>query len=66
MHKLSKQAQIEITNHLYALQKLNVYVIVSICGYCGELLGVKDGEGVSGLSHGICGECKIKVMKGEI
>jgi hypothetical protein len=65
MNKLSKQVQIEIADHLSALQRLKVYVIISICGYCGELLGVKDGEGINGLSHGICGECKLEMMKGK-
>jgi len=64
MSKLSKESQNEIATHLASLQSHGVYVIVSICGYCGELLGVKGGKGVMGISHGICGECKIKVTKG--
>lgn len=66
MTKLFKSDQAEINIHLTSLQAHGVYVIISICGYCGEWLGVKNGKGISGLSHRICGECKIKVMKGEI
>lgn len=28
-----------------------------ICAWCGKELGEKDGEGVEGISHGICEDC---------
>jgi hypothetical protein len=31
--------------------------IVVFCAWCGKPLGTKDGEGVSGVSHGICPDC---------
>ena len=31
-----------------------------ICAWCGQLLGVKDGKGVS---HGICKGCKSKTLE---
>jgi hypothetical protein len=35
------------------------------CAWCGKHLGVKDGKGVSGVSHGICKECldKLTIVK---
>ena len=35
------------------------------CAWCGKYLGVKDGKGVSGISHGICKECadKLTIVK---
>lgn len=65
MNKLSKKSQEAIHANLSMLQTHDIYVIVSICGYCGELLGVKDGRGSWGISHGICGECKREMVKGE-
>ena len=32
-------------------------VIVVLCAWCGKHLGTKDGQGVSGVSHGMCAEC---------
>ena len=39
--------------------------IISVCMHCGIKYGVKDGMGVTDISHGICGECydKIKLKK---
>jgi len=39
-------------------------IITVICCMCGKYLGEKDGEGVSGVSHGYCETCKsIKIQK---
>lgn len=38
------------------------------CAWCGKDIGEKDGEGVNGVSHGICEECLTKIevrAKGE-
>ena len=36
-----------------------------ICAWCGKSMGEKEGEGVEGVSHGICEECleKLKAEK---
>lgn len=28
-----------------------------VCAYCGMDMGIKDGQGVSGVTHGICDSC---------
>ena len=33
-----------------------------ICAWCGKDLGTKDGEGTSGISHGICKECADRML----
>jgi hypothetical protein len=37
-----------------------------ICSWCKKVIGEKDEEMASGsgIDHGICDECKIKVKKG--
>lgn len=35
-------------------------IIQVACGWCGKSLGEKDGEGQSGVSHGICPTCSEK------
>ncbi len=30
------------------------------CAWCQEKIGEKDGEGVEGVSHGICDKCYKK------
>jgi hypothetical protein len=32
-------------------------IIVSVCGWCSRLQGEKPGEGISGVSDGICPDC---------
>ena len=34
-----------------------------VCACCGKDMGEKDGEGVEGISHGVCEQClkKLKV-----
>ena len=39
--------------------------LLSICAWCGLYLGYKDGQGQTGLSHGLCGECE-KVWMEEV
>jgi transposase-like protein len=38
-------------------------VIITVCAYCKDPLGVKDGRGVYGVSHGICSLCKRRLLK---
>ena len=35
------------------------------CAWCGKSMGKVDGEGVEGVSHGMCEECleKLKAEK---
>ena len=33
------------------------------CAWCQKHLGTKDGKGTKGISHGICPECREKVLK---
>jgi len=41
------------------------YEVVTLCAWCGELLGVKNegGKLPAIKSHGICKECKEKVLR---
>ena len=40
-------------------------IIKIICGTCKRDLGEKDGEGQTGISHGMCAEC-FKLALAEI
>lgn len=31
-----------------------------ICSWCGEEIEIKDGDGETGESHGICDSCLVK------
>jgi len=33
-----------------------------VCAWCNKDMGEKDGQGVSGISHGICPSCQEKLM----
>lgn len=33
------------------------------CAWCGKLMGYKDGQGQTGVSHGICGGCLVQAEK---
>jgi len=33
-----------------------------VCSYCGKNIGEKDGDGVEGISHGICEVCLAKLQ----
>ena len=34
--------------------------ILMVCSWCGAISGAKDGEGTTGVSHGICPTCADK------
>ncbi len=38
-------------------------VIITVCCACKRALGVKDGKGISGLSHTYCPNCYKDVLK---
>lgn len=33
-----------------------------VCAWCGKFLGEKDGQGQTGITHGICIGCKAKEL----
>lgn len=33
-----------------------------LCSYCGRDIGYKDGDGMSGVSHGICDVCYLRFV----
>lgn len=35
------------------------------CAWCGKFMYVKDGKGISGISHSICPECTKELEKTE-
>ena len=37
-------------------------ILTVICAWCGKDMGEKDGQGVSGVSHGMCPDCYSKAM----
>jgi len=38
-------------------------VLIMQCAWCGKPMGEKDGQGVSGVSHGMCQECYDKLTE---
>ena len=36
--------------------------ITIVCAWCGKKMGVKDGGGITGISHSICPACYEKVI----
>ena len=38
-----------------------ITTITIVCGWCGAGMGAKDGQGVTGISHGICDDCAEKL-----
>jgi len=38
----------------------NISIIVTLCQQCGVYMGVKDGMGQYGVSHGLCPRCLKK------
>ena len=40
----------------------NDFELEVVCAWCGKHLGWKDGKGEIGISHGICDECKEKIL----
>lgn len=53
-HNLKKSIEIILANHFDA------DTIVVICAKCGDYIGSKDGQGVRGISHGLCTECAAR------
>ena len=33
-----------------------------ICAWCGKEMGEKEGEGIEGISHGMCNKCAAEVQ----
>jgi hypothetical protein len=61
MSKFTKPQLTKIDYLLHQLQSNDVHIIISVCMECGEWLGIKDGMGVCGISHGLCGNCLNKL-----
>lgn len=40
-------------------------VIYTFCMYCKRYLGAKNGQGIYGISHGVCKSCYRKVALAE-
>ena len=38
-------------------------ILIVVCAWCGKKIGEKDGEGVEGVSDGICQDCYDKELK---
>lgn len=56
--KLDAYAQRELHCALENLDvRYGVTVLVTVCCRCGQVLRSRDGDGVSGLSHGLCTPC---------
>lgn len=41
---------------------LNRAVLFRFCMRCGAFLGLKDGQGVTGISHGVCPHCLQEML----
>lgn len=52
-----------INEALHRLHEKGMDVILCACMYCDKIYDAKDGEGVHGLSHGICPTCLPKAEK---
>ena len=37
--------------------------IITICMHCSEYIGIKDGKGEYGISHGLCEQCEKKMIQ---
>ncbi len=65
MPKLNRDQQKNVRDYLQNLSTIyGVHILGVCCGWCGLWLGVKNGQGKHGISHGICPACAEK-MKGE-
>ena len=38
--------------------------LTKICAWCNKDMGEIDGDGVEGVSHGICDECRERLSSG--
>ncbi len=51
----------------FAILKLNWIInkmktiLYVVCGWCGKDMGQKDGQGQTGISHGMCPACYKKL-----
>jgi hypothetical protein len=34
-----------------------------VCAWCGVYIGEKDGQGIEGVSHGVCPECLKRLQE---
>ena len=72
--KIANAEQAELINGFIAKERLYMEVavklfskhtasdlIMTVCCICGIPYGVKDGQGVQGVSHGYCEECRGKL-----
>ena len=58
---LPRPSQPAVTAVLQLIQKdMGAAYIITICMYCLKLLGVKDGRGMCGISHGMCPNCAVQ------
>ncbi|MCD6453559.1 MAG: hypothetical protein J7K77_04670 [Dehalococcoidales bacterium] len=40
-----------------------------MCAWCGRDMGAKDGRGITGVSHGLCEQCRRRLelsMRGKL
>lgn len=44
-------------------RRLGEYIVM--CAWCGKVIGKKNGQGQSGISHGMCPECSAKEFEKE-
>jgi hypothetical protein len=61
---VDEKERADITAYLTMLGHRGIWIIVSVCMVCGEYLGCKDGRGVSGISHGLCDNCRNTMEEG--
>ncbi len=47
------------------MEKFKQTIIRVVCAWCGADLGTINGQGQTGISHGICEECANKMVKEE-
>ncbi len=65
MPKLNRDQQKNVRDYLQNLSTIyGVHIILLACAWCDKLLGVKDGQGKHGISHGICPACAQKMKEG--
>ena len=48
-------------NRHWGAQQLNTQ-LKRVCAWCGQDMGVKDGQGTTGTTHGICPRCARELM----
>lgn len=61
---LDKTDQAELNMHFECIfNAMEIGIIATVCMECGLFIGLKDGEGCYGISHGFCLPCKEKALK---